>query len=248
MKTRKVKLGDLGEWGSGGTPLASRSDYYGGDIPWLIIEDLNDGIVSKSARKITKAGLENSSAKIVPPGTLLVAMYGSIGKLGITDIECATNQAIAFCKCDSTQVDTKFLFSLLLNERAIFLRAGRGGTQQNISQEFLKGYEIQLPELIEQRRIAERLEQADALRLTRRYALELSATFLPAAFRQLFRDPSKNPQWSLISFGELIADGPQNGLYKPASAYGTGTPIVRIDAYQSGEEPGAKMHFRIPRV
>ena len=139
MTTRKFRLGDLGKWGSGGTPLASRADYYGGDIPWLVLEDLNDAIVTKAARSITQSGLENSSAKMLPVGTLLVAMYGSIGKLGITGLPCATNQAMAFCKCDARQVDTRFLFFLLLYERVHLISAGRGGTQQNINGGFLKG-------------------------------------------------------------------------------------------------------------
>lgn len=223
MKTRKVKLGDLGEWGSGGTPLASRADYYGGEIPWLIIEDLNDGLVCKAARTITKSGLENSSAKIVPPGTLLIAMYGSIGKLGLTNMECATNQAIAFCKCDPTQVDTKFLFSALLHERANFIHAGRGGTQQNINQEFLKDYEISLPDLSEQRRIAGELERADGLRRTRRYALELADSFLPAGFIQLFGDRFK--KGSFEQLGDLV------------KITGGGTPARDHPEYFTGKIP-----------
>ena len=71
-------------WGSGGTPKATEEAYYkNGTIPWLVIGDLNDGIVTKSHNKITKLGLRNSNAKIIPVGTLMVAMYGSIGKLGI---------------------------------------------------------------------------------------------------------------------------------------------------------------------
>ena len=202
MTARRVKLGDLGKWGSGGTPLASRADYYGGDIPWLIIEDLNDGVVTKAARSITRSGLENSSAKVLPVGTLLVAMYGSIGKLGITGISCATNQAMAFCKCDAGQVDTRFLFFLLLHERVHFINAGRGGTQQNISGEFLKDYEISLPGLAEQQWIAKRLEQADQLVRTCRYALELTDTVLPATFRQLFGPRLKAGPF--LAFGELV--------------------------------------------
>ena len=92
-------------WGSGGTPKATESQYYdNGDIPWLIIGDLNDGVVTESQSKITELGLKNSSAKIIPAGTLLVAMYGSIGKLGITGIECCTNQAIAFAKRTSWRI------------------------------------------------------------------------------------------------------------------------------------------------
>ena len=79
------KMTEVVEWGSGGTPKATEKMYYeNGTIPWLVIGDLNDGIVIDSSSKITRLGLENSSAKIVPKNTLLVAMYGSIGKLGIT--------------------------------------------------------------------------------------------------------------------------------------------------------------------
>lgn len=211
MKTRTVQLREVGEWGSGGTPLVSRREYYGGDVPWLIIEDLNDGVVRRANKTISRMGLENSAAKVVPQGTLLIAMYGSIGKLGITGMPCATNQAMAFCKCNTAVVDPEFLFFWLLHERERFIHAGRGGTQQNISQEFLKDYPIPLPSLPEQRRIAGMLEQADRLRRTRRYALELSATFLPATFLEMFGDPVRNPRGWLV---ELLADvcDPKSGI------------------------------------
>ena len=74
------KMPEVVKWGSGGTPKATVKEYYeNGNIPWLIIGDLNDEIVLKSESKITKLGLENSSAKMLSKGTLLVAMYGSIG-------------------------------------------------------------------------------------------------------------------------------------------------------------------------
>jgi type I restriction enzyme S subunit len=111
MRVRLSTLGEIGKWGSGGTPLSSNEEYYNGLIPWLITEDLNDSIIKKSKRTITDAGLKNSSAVVLKPGTLLLAMYGSIGKLGITGIECATNQAIAFCRCDPRMVEAKYVGS-----------------------------------------------------------------------------------------------------------------------------------------
>ena len=92
----KSTLGDCFEWGSGGTPRAGNSDYYNGEIPWLVIGDLNDSVVVASGQTITREGLNNSSAKLVDEGTVLLAMYGSIGKLGIAGMRLATNQAIAF--------------------------------------------------------------------------------------------------------------------------------------------------------
>ena len=90
MTTNSITIGwiektqkDVAICGSGGTPKSTIDEYYCGNIPWLIIADLNDGYINFSKRKITELGLKNSSAKIIPPGNVLVAMYGSIGKLGI---------------------------------------------------------------------------------------------------------------------------------------------------------------------
>jgi type I restriction enzyme S subunit len=151
-------LEQIGKWGSGGTPKRTNSEYYNGDIPWLVIGDLNDGIVSKSHNSITQLGIKNSSAKLIDEGTLLVAMYGSIGKLGITGFKCATNQAIASCVVNETLVDKRYLFYYLKSRREHLLSLGKGGAQQNISQTVLKAYECPLAPLNEQKRIADKLD------------------------------------------------------------------------------------------
>lgn len=157
-------LESLGQWGSGGTPPRTNSSYFeGGKIPWLIIGDLNDRVVTNAATRITEAGLANSSAKLLPPETLLVAMYGSIGKLGITGIECATNQAIAFCKPNTEIVSLRYLFYSVMNAKDGLVALGQGGAQQNISQGILKAYEIPLAPLGEQKRIADKLDAVLAL-------------------------------------------------------------------------------------
>jgi type I restriction enzyme S subunit len=90
------KLGVLGEWSSGGTPSRKNSEYYGGSIPWVKTGDLNDNYIELAEEFITEIGLKNSSAKIFPSGTLLLAMYGAtIGKTGILKFDAATNQACA---------------------------------------------------------------------------------------------------------------------------------------------------------
>jgi len=107
--------------------------------------------------------------------------------------------------------------------------------QKRVPASFIETADIRLPEICEQRRIAGQLEQADQLCRTRRYDLELTDTFLPAAFLEHFGDARANTkQWDSVTLGEVIVRGPQNGLYKPASAYGAGTPIVRIDAFYDG--------------
>ena len=153
------KMPQVVKWGSGGTPKATVKEYYeGGTIPWLIIGDLNDGIVTSSASKITDLGLQNSSAKMIPEGTLLVAMYGSIGKLGITGMECCTNQAIAYAK-ELYGVTTKYMFYFMAMIKSELISMGKGGTQKNISQTVLNSLDVIVPPLDEQERIVTTIEE-----------------------------------------------------------------------------------------
>lgn len=153
------KMTEVVTWGSGGTPKATEKSYYeNGTIPWLIIGDLNDGIVNSSLSKITELGLKNSSAKMIPVGTLLVAMYGSIGKLGITGIECCTNQAIAFAK-ELHGVTTKYMFYYMSMIKPRLISMGKGGTQKNISQSVLKSLDVVVPPIPEQECIVSKIEE-----------------------------------------------------------------------------------------
>ena len=153
----KTTLGECFEWGSGGTPTSSVKKYYDGNIPWLVIGDLNDNYINTSDKTITQFGLENSSAKLIPKGTLLLAMYGSIGKLGIAGMPLATNQAIAFA-LENKEINTKYLFYYLLSVRSSLNLLGKGATQKNISQSIIKDFHFPLPPLAEQHRIVEKIE------------------------------------------------------------------------------------------
>ncbi|HXH56506.1 restriction endonuclease subunit S [Iamia sp.] len=152
-------LGEIGRWGSGGTPRRTESRYHGGDIPWALIGDLSDGVVTQVAATITEEGLAASSAKVVEVGTVLVAMYGSIGKLGIAGIPMATNQAIAYVKPDDRSISHRYLFHFLRSQRVLLNRAGKGATQQNIGQGVLKAWPLPLPPRTEQDRIVAAIEE-----------------------------------------------------------------------------------------
>ncbi len=132
-------------------PLLVAINILWGTIPWLVIGDLNDGIVTDSRTKITEDGLRNSAVKWIEEGSVLIAMYGSIGKLGIAGRRLTTNQAIAFTKPEP--ILPKYLFYYLLRERENLGKRGIGVTQKNISQTIIKGYPFLLAPLQEQRRI-----------------------------------------------------------------------------------------------
>ena len=167
-------LGEIGTWSSGGTPSRKNSSYYGGDIPWVKTGDLNDSLIHNTPENITKEGLRNSSAKIFPPETLLIAMYGAtIGKLGILSIEASTNQACgALLPGGETRHLIPFVFYYLLSERENIRANAKGGAQPNISQTVLKSYPFSLPPLQEQSRITSKIESLQSRSTKARKALE----------------------------------------------------------------------------
>lgn len=157
------KLGDIAITSSGGTPLRTHSEYWNGNIKWLKISDLNDSLIDNSDEFITEIGLKNSSAKILKKGTLLVAMYGSIGKLGILNTEATTNQAIcAIINKKDKKFEIKFLFYFFMSAKEKMLNESFGGVQKNISQTYLKNLEIPLPNLTEQKAIVDKLDDSFA--------------------------------------------------------------------------------------
>mgnify|MGYP004638849027 CR=1 FL=1 len=151
-------LGEIGTWQAGGTPNRSNKVYYGGNIPWLKTGDLNDGLITTIPESITEEAVSNSSAKLNPEGSVLIAMYGAtIGKLGILTFPAATNQACCAC-VEHDAVAQMYLFYFLMSQRPAFIEKGGGGAQPNISKEIIVSTKIPLPPLKEQFRIAAQIE------------------------------------------------------------------------------------------
>ncbi len=152
-----VRLGDIGDWGSGATPSRTNSVYYGGNIPWLKTGDLNDGYIENTSEHITEVAFEESSVRLNPVGSVLIAMYGAtIGKLGILKIPATTNQAC--CACIPYEgIDNRYLFFYLMSQKSAFIRRGEGGAQPNISKQKIVSTWFPVPPLAEQKRIAARV-------------------------------------------------------------------------------------------
>ena len=156
-------LGKIGKWQSGSTPSRLNKDYYNGNIPWLKTGDLNDGYITHIPEYITEKALNETSVKLNPAGSVLIAMYGAtIGKIGILTFPATTNQACCACKVFNV-MDKEFLFFFLLSHREEFIKMGGGGAQPNISKEKIVNTYIPLPPFAEQRRIVNAVNKEFAL-------------------------------------------------------------------------------------
>ena len=152
-------LGEIGNWQAGVTPSRMRKDYYGGNIPWLKTGDLTDGYIFEIPETITDKALEETSVKLNPTGSVLIAMYGAtIGKIGVLTFPATTNQACCAC-VDYKAVTQKYLFYFLLSYKEEFVKMGGGGAQPNISKEKIISTLIPVPPIAEQNRIADEIER-----------------------------------------------------------------------------------------
>jgi type I restriction enzyme, S subunit len=216
-----ANLGEVAHWSSGGTPKSNVSEFYGGDIPWVVTGDLTDGLVHATTQTLTALGLAKSSAKLVPPGTVLVAMYGaSIGRLGIASVPLATNQAIANAQVHAQAAYPKYVFYYLLDQRSALAAAGKGAAQPNIGQGVLKDWPIPVAPLPEQERIVTAIEEqlsrldagAAALERVRLNLKRMRAAVLQDAVTGQLTSPDRArspneqpPRWVLMTPDELAS-------------------------------------------
>jgi len=152
-------LNSIGRWQSGATPSRGVNAYYGGTIPWLKTGDLNDDYVKDIPERITDKALKETSVKLNPEGSVLIAMYGAtIGKVGILTYPATTNQACCACS-ELCGVDNRYLFYFLISHKDEFIRQAGGGAQPNISKEIIVNTPMPVPPIEEQKRIVYEIEK-----------------------------------------------------------------------------------------
>jgi len=188
-----VKIAEVCDTSSGGTPSRQRFDFYeNGIIPWIKSGELKDTFIKEAEEYITQGALDGSSAKIFPNGTLLIALYGAnVGMTGILGLDAATNQAICAIFPKKELLERDYLYWFFRKMRPDYLKNSFGGAQPNISQKMIRETEISFPPLPEQRRIVAYLDElqakVDALRrLQAETGAELNA-LMPAVLDRAFR-------------------------------------------------------------
>lgn len=203
------KVSEIADTKSGGTPLRSHPEYFNGDIPWIKSGELGDGYIRSAEESITYLGMKNSSARIFPKGSVLVALYGATaGKVGILNIDAATNQAVCALFPKNDSFIPKYMFYWIISQRDNLLKQRIGGAQPNISQSIIRSQNFPLAPIHIQKSIVEKIEelfsQLDAgvagLKRAQAELQRYRASVLKAAFegRLVPQDPNDEPAISIL--------------------------------------------------
>ncbi len=205
-------LGQITELYGGSTPSRENPAFWGGDIPWVTPTDLptpNEGIavVSHTKDRITKAGLDNSSATLVPKDSVLFSSRATIGKVAVAHMPLTTNQGFVNF-VPRSEVTARFLAHALWVYREDIARLAGSTTFKEVSKSSLRKYRVPVPPLAEQARIVKLLDEADELRKLRVQADRRTAALLPSLFHEMFGDPfNKTTRRPSLPLGEIVSLG-----------------------------------------
>lgn len=154
---KKERLGDLGEVFSGGTPSTKNDSFWNGNIPWITPKDLSgysNKRIARGERNITEQGLQKSSAKLIPSGSVLMSSRAPIGYVAISSNPVTTNQGMKSIKPDPEKIDAEYLFYWIKSNLNYILGKASGSTFKELSGTSFKNLLVDLPEIKIQKQIA----------------------------------------------------------------------------------------------
>ena len=249
---QRVRLGDVAEVIGGSTPSRGEPQFWEGNIPWIVpseLTTLTSRYLSASKEFITAEGMKSAGLKLIPTGSVLLTSRATVGVTAINDVPLATNQGFQNLIVKSG-ADALWLYYCVSRQRAELERRASGSTFLEVSRDSVRSLPILLPPLSEQRAIAAVLDSIDdaidgaeaviAATEGLRDALlhDLLTRGLPGQHTE-FRDvPGLGTipaDWDAVRLGDVIEEGPTNGIYKPDSEYGSGVCLIRIDDFGFGE-------------
>lgn len=232
---RCVPLGELVTIRGGGTPSRENPAYWGGAIPWASVKDFKTTVIASTAESITEAGLANSASNLIPPGAIIVPTRMAVGKAAINAVAIAINQDLK-ALLPSPSVIPRYLLHTLLTRSDDLERRATGATVKGITLDVLRELVVELPPLDEQRRIADTLDAADALRAKRRAALAKLDDLATAIFVEMFGKLRTNERgWPMVPVSSFVREF-QGGrsLDADADAKNPRNRILKVSAVTSG--------------
>lgn len=224
-----LPLGELGDIASGATPKTGVQEYWNGDIPWITPADLtkHEGVWFRGRlKRISKSGFEACSTRMLPRGSILFSSRAPIGHCAVAAYPLCTNQGFKSL-VPNKRLDSVYGYFALRAATPSIISQGRGATFAEVSKEIMESVRIPVRPLPEQKRIAAILEKVDRLRCTRRYAGQLSDSFLQSVFLQMFGDCLEEEGSGVLN--DFLARPLSNGSFEINKFYGSGTPVIWVD-------------------
>ena len=255
MNWERVRLGEVCNMKSGGTPSRKKSSFFGGNIKWCKISDIEnatEGIVYDTEEKITEEGLSDINGRIFSEGTLLLAMYGSVGKVAFINERMSVNQAILGINIKNLDIlDSKFLYYWFIGERRNLLNKAVGVTLKNISKGIVESLTIPLPPMSVQKEIVEKLDKAAAIREKSKVLLAHYDALAESLFIELFGDPISNEKgWEKTNIKDIcdIKGGKRVPLKHKLVKYDTGLPYIKAGNIKNGKITLDDLEYLLPET
>jgi len=255
---REMKLGDVAEIESGGTPSSSKPEYWdNGNICWATLPDLKNKYIFDTQRKITALGLKNSNAKLLPANSVIFSSRATIGEISITKVETSTNQGSKNFICYPKKIEYEFLYYLLKSKVNEIICLATGATYKEINKTVFSSVEINIPNLLTQKQIADVLSAYDDLIENNTKRIKILEEMAQAIYKEWFVSPvngDKLPKgWKILQVEELVKRVRPGKLYDNKSALEKGD-IPILDQGKSGiigyhnDNPGVDTSTETPII
>ena len=231
------KLGDIATITGGGTPSTNISEYWNGDIDWYSPVEIGEKrYASGSIRKITKLGLEKSSAKILPVGTVLFTSRAGIGNTAILQVEGCTNQGFQSITPNSKELDTYFLYTMTPKLKRYGEVTGAGSTFVEVSGKQMEQMNLMIPSLDEQKHVSQLFKVMDDAITLHQHKLEKLKLAKKALLQKLF--PKNGSQFPKIRFKGFTDAWEQRKLDSLGKIITGNTPSTSKKEYWSPNSDG----------
>ncbi|MGO2650667.1 MAG: restriction endonuclease subunit S [Corynebacterium variabile] len=231
---RWVKLGEVADVVSGGTPRKGVNEFWDGDVQWATPADLaklDGATISNTPRKITEEGLRGSSAVLLPAGSVLLSSRAPIGYVAINEVPMATNQGFKNI-VPGPEVEARYLYHWLLSSRQVLQSKGNGATFKELSKKTVESLVFPLAPLPEQRRIADVLDKAHSVKLDNCNELNLLDTILIESFDKWF-PPGVNSRDN-VQLGDVVDLRGGKSIVSEDQTVETLYKVLKISAVTSG--------------